>query len=199
VKLLAEGRASEILALDDDRVLRRFRAGGDPEREARVMQYAFERGYPVPRVFEVRQNGLVLERVHGHSMKTEGFRRPERMEDLAELLADLHERLHRIPGEREGVLLHLDLHPENVLMGPGGPVVVDWANARDGPAELDPALTWVILMTSGGEVGRAFAELFARHIDVQSALEEAAAFRLADRNVTEAERAAVRELVTTIS
>src|SRR5207249_1316855 len=48
----------------------------------------------------------------------------------------LHEQLHRIAapeglgsaghGER---LIHLDLHPENVILSPEGPVVIDWTNA----------------------------------------------------------------------
>jgi tRNA A-37 threonylcarbamoyl transferase component Bud32 len=199
VRLLSEGRASEIYALDEERVLRRFKAGGNPEHEARVMERALAHGYPVPRVLEVREDELVLERVHGPTMKDEGFRRPERIAELAQLLAGLHDELHRIPGESGGSLLHLDLHPHNVVMTEGGAVVIDWANAEDGRPELDPALTWVILMTSGGEVGRAFAEKLAEHIDVRTALEEAAEYRLADRNVTDAERAAVRRLVTTIS
>ena len=78
-------------------------------------------------------------------------------------------------------------------------MVIDWADAEDGRPELDPALTWVILMTSGGHVGRTFAKKFAEHIDVRTALEEAVEYRLADRNVTDAERAEVRRLVTTIS
>jgi tRNA A-37 threonylcarbamoyl transferase component Bud32 len=199
VKLLAEGRASEIYALDEHRVLRRFKAGGSPEREARVMKRVLEHGYPAPRVLEVGEQELILERIAGATMKGEGFRRPDRMDELAEMLAGLHEELHRIPGEGGAVVVHLDLHPENVLMSPSGPVVIDWANAREGRAELDPSLTWVILMTSGGDVGRAFAERFARHVDVYGAVEEAAEYRLADRNVTETERAAVRELLTTIS
>jgi hypothetical protein len=36
---------------------------------------------------------------------------------------------------------------------------------------------------------------FARHVDVRSELEEAAAFRLDDPNVSERERAAVRRLL----
>jgi tRNA A-37 threonylcarbamoyl transferase component Bud32 len=199
VKLLAEGRASEIYALDDDRVLRRFKAGGSPEREARIMEHAREHDYPVPRVLEVREGEMVLERIHGPSMKEVGLGDPTQVAELARRIADLHDRLHRIPGENDGVLLHLDLHPENVLLANDGPVVVDWANARDGTAELDPALTWVIMMTSAGPAGKAFAREFEQHVDVRTALPEAAELRLADRNVTDAERAAVRSLLTTIS
>ena len=40
MKLLAEGRASEIFDLGDGRVLRRFKRGGDPGFEAGVMEHA---------------------------------------------------------------------------------------------------------------------------------------------------------------
>ncbi|MBQ0902016.1 phosphotransferase [Micromonospora sp. U21] len=44
-------------------------------------------------------------------------------------------------------LLHLDLHPLNVLVTEAGDVsgVLDWANAAAGPAVLDRARTWSIL------------------------------------------------------
>jgi Ser/Thr protein kinase RdoA (MazF antagonist) len=195
VKLIAEGRASEILDLGDGRVLRRFKAGGDPEREARVMEHARRHGYPVPEVHEVRADALVLELVDGPTMAADGLAKPETMEAHAETLAELHDRLHDIPGLEHGTLLHLDLHPENVLLSPRGPVVVDWANAGDGEPMLDPALAWLILMTSGGRVGQQFAQFFARHVDVRSGLDEAARYRLADRNVTDAERAEIRRLL----
>ena len=38
MKLLAEGRASEILDLGDGRVLRRFKRGGDPAFEALLLR-----------------------------------------------------------------------------------------------------------------------------------------------------------------
>ena len=42
-------------------------------------------------------------------------------------------------------LVHLDLHPLNVIMSPRGPVVIDWANAARGDPLLDVALTYVLL------------------------------------------------------
>jgi aminoglycoside phosphotransferase (APT) family kinase protein len=196
VKLLAQGRASAIYALDDERVLRRFKAGGNPEREARVMKRALDHGYPVPRVYEVREHEMVIERIHGPSMYEDLIREPERADVHAETLAGLHDQLHRIPGESSGTILHLDLHPANVLMPSSGPVVIDWANAREGPPDVDAALTWVICMTSAGEIGRRFGEAFARRIDVRSGLEQAAAFRMRDRNVSDEERQAVERLLS---
>ncbi len=195
MKLIAEGRASEIFDLGGGRVLRRFKAGGNPEREARVMEHARRHAYPVPEVHEVRADALVLELVEGPTMAADGLANPATMDAHAETLAELHEQLHRIPGLEHGTLLHLDLHPENVLLSKRGPVVVDWTNASDGEAELDAALAWLILMTSGGAPGQQFARLFARHLDVRSGLQEAARYRLADPNVTDGERAEIRRLL----
>ena len=42
-------------------------------------------------------------------------------------------------------MLHLDLHPANVILSPDGPVVIDWTNGARGDAAADLALTWIIL------------------------------------------------------
>jgi aminoglycoside phosphotransferase (APT) family kinase protein len=110
------------------------------------------------------------------------------------VLAGLHTRLHEIPFEGNR-LIHLDLHPENVLLSDRGPVVIDWTNARAGDPPLDVALTWVIGATSAGLAGRVFTQLFLRYVDrhaARRALADAVAFRLADPNVTDAERARLR-------
>ena len=205
MKLLAAGRASEIFDLGDGRVLRRFRAGGDPKRESLVMEHARSHGYPVPRVLEVTADALVLERIEGRTMAQELRRRPWAVRRHAALLAGLHRYLHELPapstlaavseGDR---LLHLDLHPENVMLSANGPVVIDWTNARRGDPPLDVALTWVILETSGGPFGRVFLHWFLPHFDRADLLHRlpvAAERRVADVNVTDRERAAVRRLV----
>jgi streptomycin 6-kinase len=204
-KLLAAGRASEVFDLGDGRVLRRFRAGGDPEREALVMEHARRHGYPVPRVLEVTADALVLERIAGRTMVQELRRRPWRVGRNAAVLARLHQQLHELrgpaalPAVSEGDrLLHLDLHPENVILSPSGPVVIDWTNARRGDPRLDVALTWVIAATSGGPFGRVFLRWFLPHFDREELvrwLPVAGEMRVADVNVTDPERAAVRRLV----
>jgi len=195
--VIAAGRASEIVDLGDGRVLRRFKSGGRPAREAAIMEHARAYGFPVPQVLEVLDDALVLERLDGPTMLAELRRRPWRAIRAARMLAQLHGRLHEIPFEGEW-LLHLDLHPDNVLLSRRGPVVIDWTNARAGDPALDVALTWVIGATSGGLVGRAFTQLFLRHVDrlaARQALPDAVAFRLADPNVTNVERIRVRRLL----
>jgi len=148
-------------------------------------------------VLEVRDDALVLELIDGPSMLRMLRTRPWRVGAYARTLAGLHSRLHEIPfkGER---LLHLDLHPDNVLLARDGPVVIDWTNARAGDPRLDVALTWVICVTSGGPWERLFTGFFLRHAGRDAArqgLADAAAYRLADVNVTDAERERVRALV----
>ena len=129
------------------------------ETEAKVMAYARDHGYPVPAVDHLSNDGtdLVMERVEGASMVEVIGKKPWSLRSQGALLGDLHRRLHLIPGpdwlrslpRSEGTaLLHLDLHPLNVLIGPNGPVVIDWTNAARGDPARDVALTWV-LMTAG--------------------------------------------------
>lgn len=206
---IAAGRASEIFDLGDGRVLRRFKAGGNPAREALVMGHARERGYPVPEVFEVAAESLVLERIEGPTMLEAVFEDPSTLADQARVLAQLHDDLHQIDAP-EGLralgdgdrLLHLDLHPENVILSPDGPVVIDWANARRGEGLLDVVYTWVICATSSGvgQLGLDFVRLFLPHFDRAEVLRHlplAVEHRLADVNVTDEEREAIRRLLAT--
>jgi aminoglycoside phosphotransferase (APT) family kinase protein len=196
--MIAGGRASEIYDLGDGRVLRRFKGHGEPGREAAVMEHARAHGFPVPEVFEVRDDALVLEHVDGPTMLADLGRRPWRVARHARTLAHLHARVHEIPygGER---LLHLDLHPDNVLLSSRGPVVIDWSNAQAGDPCVDVALTWVICATVGSLGATVFTRRFLRHVDREAArraLPEAVAYRLADPNVTGVERARVTRLLS---
>jgi len=205
-RLIAEGRASEILDLGGGRLLRRFKQGGNPEREELVMRHAREHGYPVPEVYEVAPDALVIERIEGPTMLETLLAQPETLEENTRLLVRLHDELHRIEapaglaawseGDR---LLHLDLHPANVILSPAGPVVIDWANARRGDSLLDVVYTWVIVATSSGtgRLGRDFVEIFLSHFDrekLRPYVPLAAEYRLADENVFEEERTRIRAL-----
>jgi Ser/Thr protein kinase RdoA (MazF antagonist) len=207
MKLIAAGRASEILDLGDGRVLRRFKAGGDPQREALVMRHAGGHGYPVPRVLDLTANALVLERIEGPTMAEQITTDASTLATNASLLARLHDQLHAIAapptlsaiteGDR---LLHLDLHPANVILAVTGPVVIDWTNARRGAAAFDVAYTWVIAATSDGHgpLLGGFLDHFLSHFDKLELLRWiplAAERRIADVNVTDTERNAVRRLV----
>ena len=165
------------------------------------MAHAAVHGYAVPQVFEVGQNALVLERIEGPTMLDDLWWRPWRLSRHAGTLARLHRQLHEIPAPPElgeGRLLHMDLHPENVMLSPAGPVVIDWTNARAGDPALDVAMTWVIGATSGGAPGRLFVRTFLTYFDgaeIRRQLSTAAELRIADPNVTDKERAAVSRLL----
>jgi aminoglycoside phosphotransferase (APT) family kinase protein len=185
------GRASTVTDLGDGTLLR---VGGDPTREARLMALAAEHGIRVPRVVEVRSEALVLERIAGPTMAARLLHRPWQLGRQVRVLADLHRRVHAVALEGAR-LVHRDLHPENILVAPDGPVLIDWTNAGAGDPAMDVALTWLILRTTGGTPGRVLAWRFRREVGVEAirhGLEAARAYRLADPNVTDAERARVR-------
>ena len=106
-------------------------------------------------------------------------------------------------------ILHLDLHPDNVILSPSGPVVIDWRNTRRGDEAIDVATTWLIMATSEvpdtslkwrviDQVRRLFVAALLRHVDRRAAerqLPLAARYRLADRNVLDGERAAIRAML----
>ncbi|MFG1651534.1 phosphotransferase [Micromonospora sp. NPDC049275] len=145
---LASGRDADVFAIDDRRVLRRYRHGGDVAAEAAVMAYVAGLGFPVPTVFQARGVDLVMERLDGRTMLSALLAGELDAAEAATCLVDLHRRLHALPsrlGAGDARVLHLDLHPDNVMLTSRGPVVIDWRNSTEGPAELDVALSAVIL------------------------------------------------------
>ncbi|MCC7366934.1 MAG: phosphotransferase [Chloroflexi bacterium] len=227
---LASGRDADVFELADPalhgRVLRRRRGGRLSVREADVTRQARANGYPAPTVYDVRGADMLVERITGPTMLQDLGKKPWMVWRHARTLARLHRRLARIrpldgmqpfpPAEfggsvpdSGGVLLHLDLHPDNVILSPRGPVVIDWEAARRGEVDAAVALTWVIMATSeipvGGLKGWIFSVLrwvlvwaFLHHAGRAGAvrhLPAVAQVRLRDRNVRPSERAAIRKLL----
>ena len=167
------------------------------------MRYVRERGYPAPEVMSVAGPDLVLERATGTTMAVDIGRRPWTLVRHARLLADLHRRLHRIaapewlpaigPG---GAVIHLDLHPENVLLHGKAALVIDWANARAGDWADDVAQTVVILAAADLPPAtmlaiRVFLPIYLGGFDraaVHAHLPAAIERRMADPNMTPRER-----------
>lgn len=161
----ASGREADVYALDEARVLRRYRTGGDVSAEAHVMAHVAEHGYPVVRVFAAAGCDLVLERLAGPTMLEALEWAQIGVDDAARMLADLHTRLHALPGlaGRPGEpIVHLDLHPENVVLTPRGPVVIDWRNARDGLPDLDAAVSALIIAQAAVEPAHPMRDLARR-------------------------------------
>lgn len=154
--LLATGATALVYELDDRRVLRRYRdERWSVDRAAAATDIAWEAGVPTPRVLAARGPDLVLERIDGPTMLAEMSAGRLNLDSAMQILADLHRMTHAVHRpksasplpDREGGdrLLHLDLHPNNVLMAPSGPQLIDWENACWGPPGLDVAVTAVIL------------------------------------------------------
>ena len=188
------------------------------------MDFARRHGYPVPAVEEISVDGteMVLERIDGPSMVGAIERRPWNVRRYGAVLAALHRRLHAIPapdfvpkapvghGDR---LLHMDLHPLNVVMGPAGPVVIDWARAAAGDPAVDVGLAWVL--SAAGEIpaagwkrwpsGAARSLLvggFLAHAEVRPAralLAEVVDWKARDAHMSPAETSRMRQLVDSLS
>ena len=147
MELIASGRDSDVFGYADGLVLRRYRDGRSAEGEAATLRAVADLGDPVPVVHDATGPDIVMERVDGPTL-AESLLAGRSPDEGGALLADLHDRLHALawPGAAAGeVLLHLDLHPLNVILRGSDPVVIDWSNARPGPAALDVAMTAVIL------------------------------------------------------
>jgi aminoglycoside phosphotransferase (APT) family kinase protein len=137
-------------------VLRRYWEPRDTEREVAAMEHARAHGYPVPAARALNETDIVMERLDGPTMLVDMMEHPWRIGRHAAMLATLLDRLHAIPAPDslptpvgEGsAFLHLDLHPENVVLTARGPVVIDWPNAARGPGAADVAHTWLVLACS---------------------------------------------------
>jgi aminoglycoside phosphotransferase (APT) family kinase protein len=211
--LLASGRDGDIFEFGPGRVLRRAKSGRVIEGEARIIAYAREHGYPVPEIYDVLSGGteIVMERIEGPMMADEIMHAPWTMARYCRELADLHDRLHVIPapdwlpdmgGDR---LVHLDLHPLNVMMTKSGPIVIDWTNAGRGDPLLDVGFTFLLLTcprVPGSNLknaalrpirhvlARAFVKRYRGHaLDVQ--LAHAAELKALDGNMAPEEVAAI--------
>jgi aminoglycoside phosphotransferase (APT) family kinase protein len=199
--LLTVGTTADIYLLDDDRVLLRYREHPDLSREVAIMRHLVAHGFPVPEVHSAEGLDLVMERVHGPTLLQALVAEEIGIPDGAQLLADLHRRLHAVPppdGE-DSVVLHLELHPGNVVLTEThGPVVLDWAHARTGPADLDVAVTSLIIAevavdddTEYTRGARAFLAAFlaAAGGDPAAQVDSAVRIRGADESLVPGERA----------
>ncbi|RDG36778.1 phosphotransferase [Streptomyces corynorhini] len=210
MELIARGRDADVYALDESRVLRRYRNGGPTGLEARLMRHLAASEYPVPKVYETTDTDMVLERLTGPTMLEVLAGRPWRVAALGRMLGGLHDRLHALPApewlpRRFGTagddrVLHLDLHPGNVLLTEQGPMVIDWCNAGAGDPAADVAMT--IVTVAGAEVPQLTARLgrslFLRSMrkgcatDPGGRIREAVEAKLADPNLTPTEAAWLR-------
>jgi aminoglycoside phosphotransferase (APT) family kinase protein len=218
---LASGRDADVFALSADRVLRRYR---DPQKstavEAAVMRYVREHGLPVPEVYDADGPDLVMQRVTGPTMATVAVGKPWLARRLIKQLAELHRQVHSIvapaelPRACEGdALLHLDLHPDNVILTRNGPVIIDWTNAAGGDPALDVADIWLLLSIVevpggylrnriGTRLARMTVDTFAREsgLEFRHQVATAAMRRLfGDRNMSDNERQRLQRMLDDVN
>lgn len=219
---LGSGRSADVYELDELWVLRRYRDGLDAARELPVMSYLSASGYPVPRLGpqppSAGPGDLVLQRLTGPTMAESLLRGDidgaEGSAVLARLLAELHTIPARLSPDPEDRILHLDLHPDNVMLTADGPVVIDWSNTEEGPPALDRAMSALILaqlavdpgFSAADEVRTLLAALMPHLLAdggiPAAALADAAARRSANPTLTPAELGLIGEasdLVTALS
>lgn len=157
--LIGRGRAADVYDAGDGRVLRRYRserATGSVEIEAVAMRHLRAHGAPVPEVFSAEGNDLVMERLDGPTMLDVLKTKPWRARAIGRQLAALQAQVHRVPIDgldlrrfSEGdSILHLDLHPDNVMLTARGPVIIDWSNVAIGDPLADVMYSWMIMVTS---------------------------------------------------
>lgn len=221
-ELIGRGRDCDVFSAGPGRVLRRNRAGRSTETEALTMRHVAKHGYPVPEVFDADGPDIVMQRLAGPTMLDHMSTRPWSMAAKAKTLADLVDRLGRVPipehelpaaTEAGDTLTHLDLHPGNVVLTADGPVVIDWSNSAVGVVGLDAANTWLTL--SAGEpdgsafvrsvvtVGRRyFVRRFVASTDRDAAVRQlpiALELRLGDPNQSDGELTTMRALVDRVT
>ena len=231
-RLIGQGRAADVYELDGEKVLRRYRIdiGGvtdgalrqrlktQVETEARLMGYLRAAGFPVPEVYSAEGTDMVMDRVRGTDMLSDLAKRPWRARQCGAILARMHDQLHRIEapswlprplGEGDRVM-HLDLHPGNIMLTVDGPVVIDWSNGAAGPPGADVAMAALIMRTSEigdlvsplirtvagivrGQVIRRFEA--AVGTDPGPYLAPVARMRLTDRNTRPSEAARLQQII----
>ena len=178
-------RGAEAFGLDSDRLVplggnsgsswgtgdRVLRVGQRVDEEIRAV-CAAAGVLPVPRVLDrVDFEGFtaaLVERLPGQPAGEVATARPELADAIGDACGALHARLSQITApaalriiatpepSSHACLLHLDLHPFNVLVDDAARVtgVIDWANAAAGEPVLDRARTWSILMLNPAALAR---------------------------------------------
>jgi aminoglycoside phosphotransferase (APT) family kinase protein len=205
-ELVGSGRSADVYAIGGDRVLRRYRVAADATREAAVMAHVARHGFPVPDVYPDhpgsgggRPTDLVMRRLPGPTMLRALMEGEITPEEVGRVTARLLRRLHTIPArvsrEPRDRVLHLDLHPDNVMLTPCGPYVIDWCNSQEGPPGLDCAVSAVIVAQVAADEGSPFAaaarsvlvallDTLGEAMDFGAGLDQAAVKRAADPALT---------------
>ena len=199
MRLLAAGRDCDVYEYGEGLVLRRHRDGRPATAEAQLLQSLRAVGFPVPAVVSVDGPAIVMERVVGPHLAEAMLTGAMTIVEGARVLVGLHDQLHALPWPGGEPLLHLDLHPLNVLVGADGPILIDWVNARPGHPGVDLAMTAVLIaqtavdpgLAESAEAAREFLAAFSASSSAPylDHLDEAVGLRRSDPSQTVQDRA----------
>lgn len=99
------------------------------------MTYLAGRGFPVPEVYGADGPDLMLQRLTGPTLLDALRNGAVSVSGGAAVLVDLHDRLHAEPARAATApaarIVHLDIHPANVLLHHDQAMLIDWRNATE--------------------------------------------------------------------
>lgn len=139
-----------------------------------LLNHVTEHGYTAPRLVEIIGDTLIMEHIHGPTLFQALVSGETSYADGAEIVDALHRALHDIPlpahpdkymnkehhhllvgtdHERATnlAIIHLDLHPANIILAADGAYPINWECARIGPPHLDRASTALAIGVVGSE------------------------------------------------
>ena len=220
-ELIGTGRSADVYDVGDGKVLRRYRAPSPGlDNEVRVMRWVADHGIRVPHVYDLGPEHIVgrdllMEHIDGLTMLEDFDRRPWMLLSHIRTLVKVQRAVNAVPAPDwmsppsgpivtgGDAVLHLDLHPMNVMISPDGPVVIDWTNAAGGPPGFDAALTYVEMSTFeltsprdrvAQTITNAAFKRWSGADQIDAFLVAACDHRLADPVITPGERAATAAL-----
>ncbi|WP_434751486.1 phosphotransferase family protein [Paenibacillus amylolyticus] len=106
MKLMGQGRTSEIYHYTDGLILKLYRTGFSGEavqNEYHISQLVYDKGLPVPRAVKqmdhATRTGIVFERFEGTTLLSLMIQQPELLEQLSSTMAEIQYKLHQVHDE----------------------------------------------------------------------------------------------------
>jgi Ser/Thr protein kinase RdoA (MazF antagonist) len=217
LQVIGRGRSSLVFDHRDGTVIRRHHnAGYDATAEAAAMGRAAAAGVPVPLVHDVSGPDIRMDRVDGPTLMEQLITGAVSPAEAGSILAGLHRALDATAADGltkpPAALVHGDLHPGNVIITAGGPVLIDWTNQREDVRGLDVAISWIVLTcfdpddseepaalrTALDDHRRPLVESMLAGLDrhaATAALPAAVALRCDDRSTSDLERTRMDQLL----
>ncbi len=172
------------------------------------MSYLFNKGYPVPRVAPNAGSELTMERLHGQTMVEALQQGTITPQEAGAILARLLHRLHALPAristDPADRVLHLDLHPDNVILTATEPMVIDWCNTTEGAPALDWGISALILaevavsLRMEALVARTILVSLLSHVEQSIDLTRALEIRSANPTLSQSEKRLLQEAVALV-